>query len=125
MRPVRLAASQVAAVCGYHPFADPVEVFCDAVYQDLDLRDDDAAVLGLRVRSRDDETAEIIRVLAQSATGGAIAASVRTALSKPTTSVADVAAIGRQTTALAAAAASSGALPAASAAKLEQGLRSL
>ena len=50
MPPVRIAASQVAAVCGYHPFADPEEVLLGAVYQDVQLVQDDAALLGLCIR---------------------------------------------------------------------------
>jgi len=63
MRPIRVAASQVAAVCGYQPFADPIEVFLDAVYQDKQLFHDDAAQVGLRMSSQDEHLAEIINSL--------------------------------------------------------------
>ena len=50
--PVRISASKVAAVCGYHPFAELHPLFLDHLYQDAAVRSLDMATVGLRLVSR-------------------------------------------------------------------------
>jgi hypothetical protein len=58
--PVRISASKVAAVCGYHPFAELHPLFLDHLYQDAAVRSLDMATVGLRLVSRDEEVEQLL-----------------------------------------------------------------
>ena len=57
---MRISASKVAAVCGYHPYAELHPLFLDHLYQDANLRSLDEATVGLRLVSRDEEVEQLL-----------------------------------------------------------------
>ncbi|KAL1518924.1 hypothetical protein AB1Y20_003196 [Prymnesium parvum] len=120
VRAVRIAASQVAAVCGYHPFSDPEEVFLDTLYQDRQLHEDDLAALGLSAPRADEQLAIALRPLGD----GALAAEVLRALAAQPGTADELHALSRRAATLCAAASASGAVSAAHARDLERCVRS-
>ena len=57
---MRISASKVAAVCGYHPFAELHPLFLDHLYQDAAVRNLDVATVGLRLVTRDEEVEQLL-----------------------------------------------------------------
>ena len=57
---MRISASKVAAVCGYHPFAELHPLFLDHLYQDAAVRSLDMATVGLRLVTRDEEVEQLL-----------------------------------------------------------------
>ena len=61
MRPVRISASRVSAVCGYNPFADVQELFLDAIYQDETVLALDRLLLGIQLVSEEEILADLLQ----------------------------------------------------------------
>lgn len=61
---LRLSSSDIAAIAGYHPFRNKLQLFEKYVYQDLDsLLKIDAENLGITIVSKEQEIADIINLL--------------------------------------------------------------
>lgn len=61
---LRLSSSDIAAIAGYHPFRNKLQLFEKYVYQDLDsLLKIDAENLGISIVSKEQEIADIINLL--------------------------------------------------------------
>jgi hypothetical protein len=61
---LRLSSSDIAAIAGYHPFRNKFQLFEKYIYQDLDsLLKLDAENLGISIVSKDQEIADMIKLL--------------------------------------------------------------
>ena len=124
---VRISASKIAAVCGYHPWADAEETFVAHLYQDAALLALDAASLGVHLYSEEQQLEELVAALGRREPAAAAALTAllgsRGAPSQQQT-VAEVQRVTAEARALVAATAARGALPPPAAAALDGRLRS-